>query len=77
MIKGKRKFYGIANVGEKGQIVIPVEARRDLEIKKGDKLLIFGVGNFLTVMRISNLKKFADYLEKELKVIAKIIKKTK
>lgn len=33
-------FYGSATVGERGQIVIPANARADLGIKPGDKLLI-------------------------------------
>lgn len=35
-------FYGTVTVGERGQIVIPAKARRDLEIETGDKLLIMG-----------------------------------
>lgn len=35
-----KKFFGMATVGTKGQIVIPVEAREDLGIKEGDKLVI-------------------------------------
>ena len=34
--------FGSATVGEKGQVVIPAEARRKLGIQKGDKLLVFG-----------------------------------
>jgi AbrB family looped-hinge helix DNA binding protein len=37
--KGK-KFYGSITVSERGQIVIPVEARRDFDIEVGDKLLV-------------------------------------
>jgi AbrB family looped-hinge helix DNA binding protein len=37
-----RKFYGSVTVSERGQIVIPVEARRDFSIGTGDKLLVFG-----------------------------------
>ena len=37
--KGK-KFYGSITVGEIGQIVIPAEARKDFDIKTGDKLLV-------------------------------------
>lgn len=37
--------YGTATVGEKGQFVIPSDARKDLNIKSGDKLLIFGSPN--------------------------------
>jgi AbrB family looped-hinge helix DNA binding protein len=37
--KGK-KFYGAVTVSERGQIVIPAEARRDFDIEVGDKLLV-------------------------------------
>lgn len=37
-----KKFYGSVTVSERGQVVIPTEARRDFGIKTGDKLLIFG-----------------------------------
>jgi AbrB family looped-hinge helix DNA binding protein len=37
-----RKFYGSITVSERGQIVIPVDARKDFNIKTGDKLLVFG-----------------------------------
>jgi AbrB family looped-hinge helix DNA binding protein len=36
------KFYGAVTVGERGQIAIPAEARRELEIPSGSKLLAFG-----------------------------------
>lgn len=38
--KGK-KFYGSVTVSDRGQIVIPAEARRDFGIEVGDKLLVF------------------------------------
>ena len=37
-----KKFYGSVTVSERGQIVIPVEAREDFNINTGDKLLVFG-----------------------------------
>ena len=39
--KGKHVF-GTAKVGEKGQIVIPKEAREVFGIKPGDSLLVMG-----------------------------------
>ncbi|MBE0697576.1 MAG: AbrB/MazE/SpoVT family DNA-binding domain-containing protein [Anaerolineaceae bacterium] len=39
--EGKR-FYGAITVSERGQVVIPVEARRDFNIEVGDKLLVMG-----------------------------------
>jgi len=36
------KFYGSTTVGERGQVVIPAEARKDYHIIHGTKLLVFG-----------------------------------
>ena len=36
----KNKYIGISKVGEKGQIVIPKEAREMFDIKPGDSLVI-------------------------------------
>ena len=36
----KDKFVGIAKVGEKGQIVIPKEAREMFDIKSGDSVIV-------------------------------------
>ena len=36
----KDKFVGIAKVGEKGQIVIPKEARDMFDIKSGDTVVV-------------------------------------
>ena len=40
--KPKRHIFGTAKVGEKGQIVIPKEARSLFGIAPGDTLLILG-----------------------------------
>ena len=56
-----QKFYGTATVGEKGQIVIPVEARNGLDLKVGDKLLVMsGPHNHgLFIMKPDVVKEFA------------------
>ena len=38
----KEKFIWTAKVGDKGQIVIPKEAREVFDIKSGDSLILFG-----------------------------------
>jgi AbrB family looped-hinge helix DNA binding protein len=38
----RKKFYGSVTVSDKGQIVIPADARKDFDIKVGDKMLILG-----------------------------------
>ena len=37
----RSKFIGATTVGERGQIVIPADARKALGINSGDKLLVF------------------------------------
>jgi AbrB family looped-hinge helix DNA binding protein len=39
-LKKGKKFYGSVTVSERGQVVIPAEAREDFNIKTGDKLLV-------------------------------------
>ena len=40
--KAKRHIFDTARVGEKGQIVIPKEARQIFGVQPGDTLLILG-----------------------------------
>lgn len=40
-----KKLYGTATVGTKGQIVIPSEAREELNIQPGDRLYILNAMN--------------------------------
>ncbi|RLI80058.1 AbrB family transcriptional regulator [Archaeoglobales archaeon] len=35
-----RIVYGVVTVSDKGQIAIPADLRRDLDIKQGDKLFV-------------------------------------
>lgn len=59
VMKGKY-FFGSVKVGERGQIVIPIEARRLFEIKPGDKLLVLGDENKgLAIAKASRLKNLA------------------
>ena len=37
----KPELLGVSTINEKGQIVIPSEARNKLGLKSGDKLLVF------------------------------------
>ena len=42
MKESKKYLFGICKVGEKGQIVIPVEARKVFKINAGDSLVVLG-----------------------------------
>ena len=57
------KFYGATTVGERGQVVIPAEARRDLNLVPSTKLLVFGTHNRGGIM-ITKAESFADFVTK-------------
>lgn len=40
MIIHDKKFYGSTTVGEKGQVVLPADLRRDFNICTGEKLAV-------------------------------------
>lgn len=73
-----KEFYGTTAVGEKGQIVIPIEARKKMKVEKGDKLLVFGVDHeTLVITKLSKLKEYASHLSKKLETLQSIVKKSK
>lgn len=56
-----RRVFGTAKVGDRGQIVIPKEARELFNIQPGDTLLILGEENKgLIVSRPELLRDIAD-----------------
>ncbi len=59
-----KKLYGTATVGTKGQIVIPADAREDLNIQAGDRLYVVGSekGKFVGFIKEEQLRKMIDHL---------------
>jgi AbrB family looped-hinge helix DNA binding protein len=55
-------FYGSATVGERGQVVIPAEARQELGIEPGDKILFMRhpIHEGLQVFKIDAVRDFLD-----------------
>jgi AbrB family looped-hinge helix DNA binding protein len=43
--KRDTRLYGTVKVGDRGQVVIPAEARRELDIKPGDLLFVMAGRN--------------------------------
>lgn len=56
------KFYGSVTVGERGQVVIPAEARVALGIHPGDKVLMMRhpIHHGLMVFKIDALREFLN-----------------
>lgn len=55
-------FYGSVTVGERGQIVIPSEARAELGFQPGDKLLVMRhpAHHGLMVFKIEAVREFLE-----------------
>ena len=62
MLEKEGKYiFGVCKIGEKGQIVIPKEARELFDIRPGDTLLILGEeSKGLIVSRPELLRDLAD-----------------
>ena len=53
-------FFGTVTVGERGQVVIPAEARKQCGIESGDKLLVFRhpLDRCFTLVKIDAAREF-------------------
>ncbi|UHA58493.1 helix-turn-helix transcriptional regulator [Metabacillus litoralis] len=63
--KGKQ-FFGVVKVGERGQIVIPKQAREMYQIKSGDKLVVLGedVTKGIAVLKSDAFLEFAEIIRR-------------
>ena len=76
--KNGEQFYGTTTVGKKGQVVIPSEAREAMGLKRGDKLLVFGMGcDMVAFSKLSKVEQFVLHLSRRLDAIREVIKKSK
>ena len=63
----KRIVYGVTVVSDKGQVVIPKEAREDLGIRRGDLLLVLGRrdGAGVTLIKLSMMDKLMEEIQED------------
>lgn len=68
-------FYGAATVGERGQIVIPAEARNELGFLPGEKLLIMRhpVHEGIMVFKLEGVRAFVDEFQTQLQHAESVI----
>ena len=62
----EEQFYGAVTVGERGQVVIPAEARKRMGIAAGDKLLVMGhpFSEGVVLVKIDAMREFlSGFLE--------------
>lgn len=64
-------FYGSATLGERGQIVIPAEARADMGLQPGDKMLILRHPGYkgLMICKLDSMRAFMDDFQQTLRAV--------
>jgi len=73
----EKEFYGSTTIGERGQVVIPIEARKEMGMEPGEKLLVLGVhGKAIVLTKLSSLKKMSSEMKKRQAEIEEILKKS-
>jgi len=57
---GNVKIYDVVTVGERGQVVIPAKARKELNLKTGAKLVVIKpiAGEGVVMFKIEEVAKF-------------------
>ncbi|NLO07260.1 MAG: AbrB/MazE/SpoVT family DNA-binding domain-containing protein [candidate division WS1 bacterium] len=62
----EEQFVGAVTVGERGQVVIPAEARETMGLSPGDKLLVFNhpTGEMVCLCKLSMLERVAAFLNR-------------
>jgi AbrB family looped-hinge helix DNA binding protein len=75
----KPAFYGTATIGTKGQIVIPAEAREELGLRPGDKVVVIGIKEhgMLGICPVSSVEKMLAQTTEQLEYIQKVMQQTK
>lgn len=68
------QFFGICTLGERGQAVIPAGARKKLNLKKGEKLFVFGLKDeMIGFVKIRFAQNIAKRLEQKLNSLNDVI----
>lgn len=70
------KFYGTAVIGERGQIVIPAEARRVAELTPGTKMVVLGGpgGKMLMLAKADSIAEMMASMMEHMSRLEKLVK---
>ena len=73
------RCFGTAVLGPRGQLVIPVEARKELGIDAGNKLLVFSHydGQGLIFIKVEAAEELLNIMSSRLDEVARLIKESK
>ena len=69
------KVFGSMVVSQRGQVVIPVNARRELNIRSGDTLLACGTshGEGLLLLKVDTVERILSVMSEQLASFGKLV----
>jgi AbrB family looped-hinge helix DNA binding protein len=70
------KFYGATTIGERGQVVIPAEARKDLNLEHSTKVMVFGglIGEGLLIVKADSVAEMVAHANQMLSGVTEMLK---
>ncbi len=73
------RCFGTAVLGPRGQLVIPVEARKELGIDTGNKFLVFGhfEGLGLILIKVEAAEEMLNIISSRLDEVTRLVKESK
>ena len=76
MGEGIPKFYGATTIGERGQVVVPAEARKDLSLTHSTKVMVFGspMGDGLLLVKADSVAEVLAHANKMLSGVEEVLK---
>ncbi len=74
-MKKSPEVYGTVTIGQRGQVVIPMKARKALKIKQGDQLIVMagppGRKNIIHLIPVAHISDFLRYFEDRVAALKK------
>jgi AbrB family looped-hinge helix DNA binding protein len=73
------KFYGATTIGERGQVVVPAEARKDLNLSPSTKIMVFSapMGEGLLIVKADSVAEMLAHATKMLSGVEEVLKFSK
>lgn len=69
-------FFGTTIIGAKGQVVVPIEARKAMDLNQGEKLLVFGGPRHALVMvKLDSAEEMFTRLSRQIDSFKKAIRR--
>ena len=80
-MKSHPDIYGTVTIGQRGQVVIPMKARKALKIKQGDQLIVMsgppGKEDIISFIPVQRVAEFLGHFEDHISLLKKELKGSK